>query len=157
MKTIISGSLLNDYNTIHDLSQKDITTLHCFLCGVCCTKYHVRITLSDAKTIAAKLDMELDDFLLKYTDARWPGQESFILKRSDEGCIFLKRKERQVALCSIHDFKPQTCVEWSPSHFRKECQEGLKNCWNLEFDVHGQVRGQEQDVERFMRFIDSLA
>jgi hypothetical protein len=77
--------------------------------------------------IASHLNIAPDRFKKQYTDPRWPGIESFLIRQVNSICIFLKSSEDgERRLCSIHAFKPACCLEWQARADREECLTGLK-------------------------------
>ena len=133
------------------------STIACFRCGVCCTRYQPPITLAEARTIATALGISLDAFLDRYIDDSWPGFEYYLLDTYEEACVFLEYdKESKVASCRIHPVRPQACREWAASLSRKECQEGLVRYWGLTVNSSGQLEGPEQRVRDFQTHIDNL-
>jgi len=101
-------------------------SIPCFRCGVCCTRYQVRLSLEEAQQIANELGLAWDEWLDLYVDQRWPGTDSFLLRHCNGACVFLERIEaRNVTCCLIQSFKPSACREWTPSLYRQDCQEGL--------------------------------
>jgi len=101
-------------------------SIPCFRCGVCCTRYQVRLSLVEARQIADELGFDWDEWLDRYVDQRWPGTDSFLLRHCNGACVFLERIEaRNVTRCLIQSFKPSACREWTPSLYRRDCQEGL--------------------------------
>ena len=101
-------------------------SIPCFRCGVCCTRYQVRLSLVEARRIANELGLAWDEWLDLYVDQRWPGTDSFLLRHCNGACVFLERIEASnVTRCLIQSFKPYACREWTPSLYRWECQEGL--------------------------------
>lgn len=98
----------------------------CSRCGVCCTKYQVRLGLAEAQHIAYKLGIGWDEWLNLYTDRRWPGTASFLLRHCNGACVFLEQtKVHNVTLCLIQSFKPSACRDWMPSLYQHDCREGL--------------------------------
>ncbi|MDD5604459.1 MAG: YkgJ family cysteine cluster protein [Dehalococcoidales bacterium] len=129
----------------------------CFLCGECCSRYQVRVSLSEARCISEKLGIECEDFLERYTDSRWPGEKSFLLIHRNGACVFLKRVVGEhIAMCSIHSFKPDSCIQWTAGPYRKECRYGLERCWNLSIGENGQLIGSQNNIDRFESFVSSL-
>jgi Fe-S-cluster containining protein len=127
----------------------------CFRCGVCCRKYQVRVTIEETRNIAGRLGITLTEFLIKYTDPRWPGQDSFLFLHQNGGCTFLKRESGgKITGCTIHLFRPQDCCNWMPGLERPECQQGLAY-WSLT-TKDGEVSGSEEDVREFDTYLDSL-
>ncbi len=127
----------------------------CFRCGVCCRKYQVRMTRPEAQTIAGKLGISFKEFLGKFTDPRWPGQDSFLLVHKNGGCIFLNNgPDKKITGCSIHQFRPEDCRAWSPGIDRPECQTGL-GYWGLKA-VNEDVTGSEADITKFEAFLKTL-
>jgi len=130
----------------------------CFLCGVCCSRYQVRITLGEARRISEKLGIGWDEFLEGYTDSRWPGETSLLLIHKNKRCVFLKKSAGEpVHTCSIHPFKPSSCIQWTPGPFRRECQEGLRTYWRLDVDEQGRLTGKPEELERFCGFLSSFS
>ena len=133
------------------------STIACFRCGVCCTRYQPPVTLAEVKTIATALGISLDAFLDRYIDDSWPGSEYYLLDTYDEACVFLEYdEESKVASCRIHPVRPQACRKWAASLSRKECQEGLVRYWGLTVGSSGQLEGSKQRVRDFQRFLKSL-
>ncbi len=125
----------------------------CFMCGMCCSRYQVRLSLLEARQICERLDMSWKDFLDRCTDPRWPGESSLLLVQKNGGCVFLKRSfGEKTALCRIHEFKPSSCREWTAGPFRRECREGLEKYWGLGVDSEGNVTGEPGKLERFHHF-----
>ena len=130
----------------------------CFLCGICCSRYQVRLSLNEARNICDRLGCDWQQFVLYYTDQRWPGEKSLLIKHKNGACIFLKRSSGQpVAICNIHRYKPSSCVEWTASPFRRECREGLARYWGLQTNPEGQVTGEPDKLMRFEGFMASLS
>ncbi len=133
------------------------STITCFRCGVCCTRYQPPVTLAEAETIATALGISLNAFLDMYIDDSWPGSEYYLLDTYDEACVFLEYdRGSKVASCRIHSLRPQACKEWAASLSRKECQEGLVRYWGLAVSSSGQLEGTKQRVRDFQRFLKSL-
>ncbi len=101
-------------------------SIPCFRCGVCCTRYQVRLSLVEARQIADELGFDWDKWIDGYVDQRWPGTDSFLLRHCNGACVFLERIEAgNMTRCLIQSFKPSACREWKPSLYRRDCQEGL--------------------------------
>jgi Fe-S-cluster containining protein len=98
----------------------------CLCCGTCCKRYQARISIAEANSIAYNLNLPADQFINDYTDHRWPGTQSYLIRQVNSACIFLKPSEdAALMLCSIHPFKPDCCLAWQAGADREECQEGL--------------------------------
>jgi Fe-S-cluster containining protein len=129
----------------------------CFRCGVCCTRYQVRLDQVEAMKIADKLGMAWDEWLSRYADHSWPGTRSFLLARSEAGCVFLEQTKRnKTGFCLIQAFKPSACEEWSASLDRRECQEGLGKYWGLKVNSCGEPEGPERKLREFDAFVKLL-
>ena len=140
-------------------SQQDISNeFPCFRCGVCCSKYHVHITLSEAHRIADDLGITWDEWQEKYVEQRWPGSESYLLRRREDGtCVFLdKVAGSKICRCRIHPFRPSSCREWNPGPYRLECQEGLKLFWELTVSKEGKIQGTKEKIADFHAFLKLL-
>lgn len=96
----------------------------CLRCGVCCSKYQALMNRTEAQQVADGLGISFEEFLDKYTDHRWGGTESFLLRHQGGGCIFLSRDAHNLATCSINSFKPSDCSAWAADPSKPECQEG---------------------------------
>jgi len=130
--------------------------LPCFRCGVCCTRYQVCIKTSEAQELAAHLNMELGTFLREYTDPRWPGVTSFLLRHQNGACIFLERgKGTGLTVCRIHSFRPQDCRDWTPDTDRPECRQGLEK-WGLHVNSSGEIQGTAEDMGKFRLFLETI-
>ena len=68
-------------------------SIPCFRCGVCCTKYQVRINLTEAQCIANDLGISLGVFFERYVGQRWYRPESFLLRHCNGACVFLEHTE----------------------------------------------------------------
>jgi len=128
----------------------------CFRCGVCCTKYRVRLTLVEARRIAEGLGLTLDMFLDRYADQRWHQFESLLLSQQNGACVFLEQAGMSKTRCVIHHLKPLACQEWTPSLYSRECREGLSKYWGLTVSPSGQFEGPEEKLRDFHCFIESL-
>ncbi len=131
--------------------------MKCFLCGVCCTRFHVRLDFDEAHRIAVGLGISWEEFKEKYLDPGWPGTSSFILARQNNECIFLeRRKDGKTAVCWIQNFKPSACREWSAGLEKKECCEGLEKYWGIRVSPTGKFEGSEAKLQAINDFIKSI-
>ena len=132
-------------------------SIPCFRCGVCCTRYQVRLSLVEARQITNELGLAWDEWLDLYVDQSWPGTNSLLLRRCKGGCIFLEHiKGCNMTRCIIQPFKPSSCKEWRPSLYQRECQQGLAQCWGLTVNPLGQVEGSRQKLLDFYSCIESV-
>jgi Fe-S-cluster containining protein len=141
------------------LSDEKNDNIDCFRCGICCTKYHVHVTSSEAHRIADELGISWEEWLDKYIEKRWPRFDSYLLYRQENGnCIFLNQVEgSKLYRCSIHPFRPSSCREWSAGIYRPECQEGLKLFWQLKVNKNGKIEGSKQALTEFHSFLKMLS
>jgi Fe-S-cluster containining protein len=131
--------------------------MNCFLCGICCTRFHVRVSFEEAHRIADNLGFSWEEFKEKYLDPGWPGTNSFILTRQNGECIFLERKEDgKTTVCWIQDFKPSACSEWASGLEKKECREGLEKFWGIKINSSGTLEGSEENLKTFREFLKSI-
>ena len=139
-----------------DYKPKELS-IPCFRCGVCCTRYQVRLSLVEARQIANELGLAWDEWLDLYVDQSWPGTNSLLLRRCKGGCVFLEHiKGSNMTRCIIQPFKPLSCREWRPSLYQRECQQGLAQCWGLTVNPLGQIEGSRQKLLDFYSFIESV-
>ena len=96
----------------------------CFQCGVCCIKWAPLMDKQETEGIAKALGMSGRAFRAKYTRPYPPNPGHHIMRHDSIGCVFV-RFDGPRALCSIHEFKPQACRDWTASLAKSECREGL--------------------------------
>jgi Fe-S-cluster containining protein len=138
--------------------QKSGDDIPCFCCGVCCTGYQVHMELEEAHTVANRLGLEWQTFLDDYSDPRWPGTRSVLLRHSLYGCLFLDQPEGSpFGLCRIHSFKPQCCRDWQARLWKKECRQGLSKFWGLSVDDNNQITGSPEAVQVFQTYLKTLS
>lgn len=124
MKTIlqVSGGVQVEYDPV--LGGFGRRSTPCFQCGTCCSRWQAPVNSNEVQAIAANLGIPIDKFYSEYIRTYPVRPDSYLLAHKDGGCVFLKREGRR-ALCSIYDFRPAVCRDWTPSLSRKECREGL--------------------------------
>ena len=83
-------------------------TFRCRRCGECCKKYTIRLLKDDIKRIKNKCYNEVY-FLDKETIGPYKGK--FILKKINERCVFLKKKDNTY-FCKIYDIRPKICKQY---------------------------------------------
>ena len=76
----------------------------------------------EARRLAAKLGMTTEEFLAEYAQFTPAG---YLLRRTEQGCVFLSWEAVGQATCVIHPFRPAACREWTASLDKPECREGL--------------------------------
>jgi len=131
--------------------------LPCFCCGICCSTYQVHLELTEAQKIADYLCVSLQEFLGDYTDPRWPGTSTYLLRQKSGQCVFLEQGNRSaIRLCQINACKPTACRQWSASLYRKECRQGLSLYWRLTVDDSGSITGSPEDIQSFQTFLKTL-
>ena len=139
------------------MSSDDNQSILCFLCGICCSKYHVRVELNEARRIAEKIGVSWEYFLAHHIEPSWPGTSSFLLQRRKGRCLFLiKGPQADTFICSIHSFKPSSCIDWNSDLLRRECQEGLTKYWGLTVDSSGNMTGPPEKLRAFHTFLKTL-
>lgn len=99
------------------------TKYNCFDCHApCCSLYeNVLLTEADCEDLAAYFDLNMPDFLRRYT--RLEDGERFLRRKPDRllggtTCILLNSKTR---LCGAHQARPECCRIWPPKHTRGHC------------------------------------
>lgn len=107
-----------------EITMAEQTPIPCFRCGICCTRYQPPLTTKDIDNLAGALDMSRRRFIYRYA-VKVPTREGYLLKRTDEGCIFLAWDADGKARCTIHASRPKACRDWTPSFSKRECLEGL--------------------------------
>jgi Fe-S-cluster containining protein len=129
----------------------------CFRCGVCCREHHVRLSLVEARRIADGLGLCWMEFLEQYIEPRWPGSDSFLLRQHNGACIFFQDAgSNDRTSCLIHPFKPSACRDWTPSLYRRECQDGLAKRWGLRVGSLGELQGLDERIKEFQSFLSLM-
>jgi len=124
---------------------------NCLCCGTCCAKYQPRLEKSEVVSISGHLGMTEAEFIAEFTDPKWPGEFSYLIKHNESGCLFLTRSSDGVKrLCRIHNVKPDCCSKWEAGLNNPECRTGLQQIWNLSSDENGLISGAEEDVNLFL-------
>jgi len=151
-------SPIEDLNTKPNECYYDIPLNKCICCGTCCIKFQPRLELEEAKRISNELGLTLQEFLTRFTDPRWPGTQSYLVRHVNSSCIFLKPSEdNKQHLCSIHNIKPSCCIEWKAGMAdHQECRQGLKRIWNLDLDADGKIKGSQDDISKLQFYLNSI-
>ena len=151
---IIMSDILKD--TDGSCGQQE-SLIECFRCGICCSRYQVRLSLAEVQHIADELAISREEFVEKYTDYRWPSTKSFLVRQNRGACIFLRHDtDGNITSCLIHTFRPASCRKWKPSQYQTECQEGLYKYWGLKVSPDGKIKGNKSSIQRFQAFLKSL-
>ena len=77
-------------------------SIDCTACANCCRVATTQVTERDVERLTRYLGLKRDDFLETYTIQTQ--DEGRILKRNENGCVFLGG-----TLCSVYDARPDTC------------------------------------------------
>lgn len=154
---VFGGSIIGEINSGVCSYKITDAQIPCIRCGICCSKYQPRLSLNEVRNIAHKLGLSLKVFLTEYTDPRWPGTESYILRHNDGACVFLQASADKLQnMCLIQSYKPQCCLEWISGMHQPECREGLRAKWSVSIDSSGNLTGSPQNISRFRQFLQSL-
>lgn len=94
----------------------------CFCCGVCCIRYQPPVEPEEFSRIAEYLHLSLAEFQERHIQDTPCG---YLLRRTEEGCVFLAWDDTGRAGCTIHAVRPEACRVWMPGLSRRECREGL--------------------------------
>ena len=133
------------------------TDFPCFCCGVCCSGYQVQMDLAEARCTAELLGLPWHEFVGKYTDPRWPGRDTLVLRHEAGKCVFLDQEpDSSIGLCRIHAFKPAVCIQWKASSDRKECRQGLSRFWDLKIGEDGNIVGAPEALLSFHAYLDTI-
>ncbi len=96
--------------------------IDCTACANCCRVATTQVTEKDSEKLAKFLGAKLGDFLRDYTVET--EDEGRILKRTENGCVFLEGN-----LCSVYEARPHTC-ELFP-HLVKGTGSLLSRLWHM--------------------------
>lgn len=126
----------------------------CFRCGVCCSQ-QVQLSLTEVRRISDRLGLTWSEFVQRYTDPAWPGENSLLLRLQEGVCVFLTRASgSREAKCFIQPFKPAACCAWMAGLTRRQCREGLAHYWGLKVSPSGKL--DKNTMEQFRKLLDSL-
>jgi len=104
------------------IAQETEEAIDCTGCGNCCRVATTQITERDVEKLAKFLGLTVAKVIADYTiDSKDEGR---ILKRTENGCIFLEGN-----LCSVYDARPHTC-ELFP-HLIKGAGSLLSRMWHM--------------------------
>ena len=84
------------------IAQDVEAAIDCTACANCCRVATTQVNDRDAEALARHIGTKVRDFMRDYT-LETP-EEGRILKRDENGCIFL-----QGNLCSVYEARPQAC------------------------------------------------
>ncbi len=104
------------------VAQKVEDAIDCTACANCCRVATTQVSDRDAERLSRHLGMTVSDFFHEYTIETQ--EEGRILKRNENGCVFLEGK-----LCSVYDARPNTC-ELFP-HLVKGNGSLLSRMWHM--------------------------
>ena len=96
--------------------------MDCTTCANCCRVATTPVTERDVEHLAKFLRIKPVDFLRDYTEE--DEDEGVILKRNEDGCVFLDGN-----LCSVYEARPHTC-ELFP-HLVKGNGSLLSRMWHM--------------------------
>ena len=104
------------------IAQNVEESIDCTSCANCCRVATTQITERDTEHLARFLRVKVVDFLRDYTEQT--EEEGRILKRNENGCVFLDGN-----LCSVYEARPHTC-ELFP-HLVKGNGSLLSRMWHM--------------------------
>jgi len=107
-----------------EITVAEQTPIPCFRCGVCCTCYNPPLTAEDIDNIASGLGISRSKCISKYA-RKAPIKEGYLLKHTNNGCVFLAWDADGRGRCAIYASRPKACREWTPSLAKPECLAGL--------------------------------
>ena len=85
------------------MAQQIEEQIDCTACANCCRVATVKITERDAEKLMKRLGVDRQRFFADYVEQS--PEEGFVLKRNQDGCVFLEGN-----LCGVYDARPHTCV-----------------------------------------------
>ena len=84
------------------IAQEVEDAIDCTACANCCRVATTQVSDRDCEALARFIGVKLPVFLNDYTEVT--ADEGRILKRNEQGCIFLEGN-----LCSVYESRPQAC------------------------------------------------
>ncbi len=104
------------------IAQDTEASIDCTACANCCRVATTQVTERDLERLSRHLGVSVAEVLKKYTTEST--EEGRILKRTENGCVFL-----QGNLCSVYESRPHTC-ELFP-HLVKGNGSLLSRMWHM--------------------------
>ena len=96
--------------------------IDCTACANCCRVATVKIADRDVEKLAKRLGVNPSQFLVEYT--REDVEEGRVLKRNQNGCVFLEGN-----LCSVYEARPHTCVTFP--HLTRGAGSLVSRLWEM--------------------------
>jgi Fe-S-cluster containining protein len=96
--------------------------IDCTACANCCRVATVKIADRDVEKLAKRLGVNPSQFLAEYT--REDVEEGRVLKRNQNGCVFLEGN-----LCSVYEARPHTCVTFP--HLTRGAGSLVSRLWEM--------------------------
>jgi Fe-S-cluster containining protein len=94
----------------------------CKTCANCCRVATTQLNQRDVERLARYLGMKVADVVRSYTVET--AEEGLILRRTDEGCVFLNG-----TLCTVYEARPETCQHFP--HLVKGSGSLLSRMWHM--------------------------
>lgn len=107
---------------LKSIAQSVEDQIDCTACANCCRVATTQVTERDVERLSKFLGMRSNEFTAQYTVET--ADEGRILKRTQDGCIFLQDK-----LCSVYEARPTTC-EFFP-HLVKGNGSFISRMWQM--------------------------
>jgi uncharacterized protein len=89
------------------MAEKIEDEIDCRACANCCKVAETDVTKRDVERLSKYLGIKPSAFIAEYTTASAFEQKEPILRRRENGCIFLEGND-----CSIYEARPDTCRDF---------------------------------------------
>jgi hypothetical protein len=90
------------------IAEKILENYKCQQCGKCC-RIPAEHFLSEASRIANKINMPIDEFILKYCQKVKKFNTKTVSIYFRTPCPFLEDQSEDKSICKIHNFRPMVC------------------------------------------------
>ena len=126
----------------------------CLRCGICCVRRQPELDEGDVEAIARGFDMELGLFKRAFLEEHPTRPDIYVFFHREPECPFLSYGGG-LAACTIHEFKPAACRNWTPSLSRPECREGLARLGQADdLALPHSLYPRSEDIEAFCRSLE---
>jgi len=99
------------------IAEKILENYKCQQCGKCCRGISSEHFLSEASQIANKINMPIDEFILRYCQKAKKFKTKTVSVYFKTPCPFLENQSEDKSICKIHNFRSLVCRAFPLSYY----------------------------------------